>query len=187
VSSSYPPVRYAGRANPCRRFCFRRKVSTNRNRAIQACVSPAPNEYSQAHRSARPSTYGLIFRAGGMARAMTGKDRPTVAHEPVHRLLRFANNLDFNDQDHHNPQQAASMVVHRILLSDTPVGPIPAGVSVFAGKRQQTVTAQYRCVPVPHQSNTRTHRSARASTGRSIFRPVGMARNDRQGPVHGCP
>jgi hypothetical protein len=56
---------------------------------------------------------------------MTGKGRPAVAHEPTHRLLRLANDLDFNDQDHHNPRQADSMLLHRVLLSDTPVGPIP--------------------------------------------------------------
>jgi hypothetical protein len=62
---------------------------------------------------------------------MTGKGRPAVAHEPAHRLLRLANDLDFNDQDHHNPPQADAMFVHRVLLSDTPVGPIPAGVSFW--------------------------------------------------------
>jgi hypothetical protein len=56
---------------------------------------------------------------------LPGKGRPAVAREPAHRLLRLANKLDFDHQDHYNPQQVAAMLSYRVFLSVTPVGTFP--------------------------------------------------------------
>jgi hypothetical protein len=48
--------------------------------------------------------------------------------------------LFFYNQYHHYPLQVVSMLAHRVLLSATPVGPIPTRVPVFAGKGKESVT-----------------------------------------------
>jgi hypothetical protein len=51
------------------------------------------------------------------------QERPARERAGLSPLSRFANDLDLDGHDHHNPQQRSSMVLHRALLVESRSGP----------------------------------------------------------------